>query len=92
MILEIVVLAQMVTIVALAGLLVSTHARLFRAAMARTPSHYRAAEKAAVRPAPPPTSLDAIDEAAAMVLSSMGESVPSTALPRATMPHGLGGE
>lgn len=82
---EFVIATQAVVIVALSGLLVSTHARLFRAAMSRTPGEFRKAEAAPRAPKPQPNStLVGIDEAAQAVLESMA----ATDHP---MPHGLGG-
>jgi hypothetical protein len=82
---EIIIGIQAALIIGLVVALVSTHARLFRVAMSRTPGEYRAAEKSVRNPVPPPSkTLVEIDEAAQLVLSSMAE------LP--TMPHGLGGE
>lgn len=82
--LELVIATQAVVIVALSGLLVSTHARLFRAAMSRTPGEFRKVEAQARTPKPQQTStLVGIDEAAQAVLESMAPAHP--------MPHGLGG-
>lgn len=83
---EFVIATQAVVIVALSGLLVSTHARLFRAAMSRTPGEFRKAEATPKAPkkAPVPSSLVELDEDMQAVL----EAVTSGSSP---MPHGLGG-
>ena len=81
---EFVIATQAVVIIALAGLLISTHARLFRAAMSRTPGEFRKAEAAPKAPKPLINqNLVVIDEAAQAVLESMASDHP--------MPHGLGG-
>lgn len=81
---EFVIATQAVVIIALAGLLISTHARLFRAAMSRTPGEFRKAEAAPKAPKPLINqNLVGIDEAAQAVLESMSSDHP--------MPHGLGG-
>ena len=83
--LEAVIAIQTLLIVALVALQIRTHERLFRAAMSRTPSHFRAAEKADKRPEPIAKNLVEIDEAAQAVIASMA---PGSKHP---MPHGLGG-
>ena len=82
--LEAVIAIQTLLIVALVALQIRNHERLFRAAMSRTPSHFRAAEKADKKPQPEPVSknLVEIDEAAQAVIASMASH---------PMPHGLGG-
>lgn len=82
---EIVIATQAVVIIALSGLILRTHDRLFRAAMSRTPGEYRAAERETVKAPPVPSNNNSvgIDEAAQAVIESMSAH---------PMPHGLGGE
>jgi len=79
--------AEFIVILALVGYIVSQNARLMRAAMSRTPGEYRAAEKAAAKKMPVPTSpknLVEFDEDVQKVLQAVSPSNP--------MPHGLGGD
>lgn len=86
--LEVIVGIQALAIVALVGLHIRTYDRLFRVAMSRTPSHYRAAEKADRKPEPPSDSLVKLDEATQAVLADVTPGFASNPHP---MPHGLGG-
>lgn len=83
---EFVIVTQAVIIIALSGLILRTHDRLFRAAMSRTPGEYRAAERETVKKPqiPAPNAVVGIDEAAQAVLEAVTSGHP--------MPHGLGGE
>lgn len=70
--LEFVIATQAVVILGLAVILASTHARLFRAAMSRTPGEYRKAEAdKKPQPRPAPASKGLVDEATAMVLAAV---------------------
>lgn len=71
--LEFVIATQAVVIIGLAAILASTHARLFRAAMSRTPGEYRKAEAEKIsRPKPVPSSSKGlVDEATATVLAAV---------------------
>jgi len=83
--LEFVIAVQAFVIIALVGAFLAQQARLFRVAMSRTPGEFRAAEKAARKPAPSkPQAMVELDEATALVLQSVQEGP-------GTMPHGLGG-
>lgn len=80
---EFVVAALVVVVVAQSALLGVIFKGLLRAAMSRTPGEFRKMEAETKRPkAEPAPKVSQVDEAAAMVLSSI----------QATMPHGLGGE
>lgn len=80
---EFVVASLVVVVVAQSALLGLIFKGLLRAAMSRTPGEFRKMELEAKRPKADPTPKGSqVDEAAAMVLSSI----------QATMPHGLGGE
>lgn len=82
---EIVILIQSATIVALVVTVLRQQNKLFNAAMSRTPGEYRKLEAKPRVEAPKPP--DQVDEAAAMVIASMAGDLPVP-----TMPHGLGGE
>lgn len=79
---EFVVGALVVLVAAQSALLGYIFKGLMRAAMSRTPGEYRKMELEAKKPKATPASQGSqVDEAAALVMSSI----------QATMPHGLGG-
>lgn len=79
--LEFVVASQAVVIIALVGFVLNQQARLFRAAMSRTPGEYRIADERATRKPAPVKDSGGLDEDVKAVLEAV-----------TPMPYGLGGD